>query len=238
MITESDISKDWHVKTNVNEVAKEARNIILEVAQQAIEQRGVFKIVLAGGTTPELVYGLLAQEACDWHNWQLYLGDERYLPSEDSERNSQMIKRTLLDKLPINSMISKNNIHFIPTELGVEQARKKYEEIIDDVVPFDMVLLGMGEDGHTASLFPGHEHKRGDRVHAVFDSPKAPSKRVSLSYKTLNQNKNCLIMVTGAGKHESVAKWRKGANLPIAKITSLKNMTVLLDAPAITGIIR
>lgn len=235
-MTDSKINKDWHIKPSAKDVAEQARNIVLETAQQAIQERGVFKIVLAGGTTPEQVYTLLAQEACDWQNWQLYLGDERQLPIDDPERNSQMVVRTFLEKLPDKNTIPQNNIHFIPTELGVEQAREDYEQIIDDSLPFDMVLLGMGEDGHTASLFPDHEHDPKQRVFAVYNSPKAPKERVSLSYETLSQNRHCLIMVTGQGKHESVVKWQNGTNLPIAKIASLENMTVLLDSPALTGI--
>ncbi len=88
---------DWIVKPNATDVAVFARDKIINAAQQAIAQHGVFKLVLAGGTTPAQVYQLLAKEMCDWQHWQLYLGDERCLPVDDVERNSQMVQRTWLD---------------------------------------------------------------------------------------------------------------------------------------------
>jgi len=222
------IKPNWIVKDTAQEVAETVRDSILQTAKLAIHKNGVFKIVLAGGTTPEQVYSLLATESCDWHNWHIYLGDERCLPVNDPERNSQIIYRTLLKKVDI----PQQNIHLIPSELGAKQASIAYEATIEEAVPFDIVLLGMGEDGHTASLFPGHKHQADELVHAVYDAPKPPPERVSLSVKALSQNHTLLIMVTGSAKQDSVQKWRNGEDLPVARISSLAKTEVLLDKKA------
>lgn len=224
---------DWIVMLTADDVALQARDIIMQAANKAIEDRGIFKIVLAGGTTPEKVYRLLAEEsigtqACDWKRWHLYLGDERCLSIDDPQRNSQMVKRTLLDKVDIPN----GNVHFIAAELGAKEAARRYQKTIEQALPFDMVILGMGEDGHTASLFPGHRHRTDELVHAIHDAPKPPPDRVSLSVRALSENKNLLIIVTGSSKRESVEKWYEGEDLPIAAISTLGTVNILLDHEA------
>ncbi len=215
----------WHVKPTAEEVALAARDIIIDAAHRAIHVHGIFKLVLAGGTTPERVYSLLTKETCHWEKWQLYLGDERCLPIHHPQRNSQIIQRTLLDKIDI----PRQNIHFIPAELGAVKAAAKYQQIINLASPFDLVILGMGEDGHTASLFPNHQYIESELVHAVFNAPKPPAERVSMSMTALSQNRTLLRLITGANKKDSVEQWRKGENLPIATITTLGNEITLLD---------
>ncbi len=222
---------NWHVKPDAQAVAETAKDLIIASAKEAIQKRGVFKLVLAGGTTPEAVYALLAQEVSDWTHWQLYLGDERHLPVNDPERNSQMVTRILLEK----TTIPKENIHFIPAEMEINAAAANYEAIINVMFPFDMVLLGMGEDGHTASLFPGHSHPQHELVHAVIDAPKPPSERVSLSVKALSQNTTLLMLITGAGKHDAITQWRNNENLPVSQITSLGDIFILVDKDAWFG---
>ena len=218
----------WAVKETPDDVAKAVRDIILQSAQQAIQERGIFKIVLAGGTTPKQVYALLAKESCDWEKWHFYLGDERCLPVKDSERNSQMVQHTLFDKVNVPA----ENIHFIPTEQGAKQAAINYSKEIKDALPFNMVLLGMGEDGHTASLFPNHSHQINELVHAVYDAPKPPSDRVSLSVKALSNTYNLLILVTGSSKNNAVKQWLNNENLPVTQIGSLSKKTIFLDKGA------
>ena len=227
------LPKNWRVKETAKEVAETARDLILQAGKDAIQQNGIFKIVLAGGTTPENVYRLLAKEPCDWQYWHFYLGDERCLPEDHAERNSQMAQQTLLNEIEV----SKDNIHFIPAENGAEKASVDYASVIEKVLPFDMVLLGMGEDGHTASLFPGHQHSTNALVHPVYNAPKPPPERVSLSQKALSQNHHLIIMVTGASKQGSVKKWRMGDKLPVSSIGSLGEqlgkVIILLDKQAL-----
>ncbi len=221
---------DWIILPSADDVAQFACDEIMQCAKQAIAERGAFNIVLAGGTTPEQVYILLADQPCDWQRWQIFLGDERCLPADDPERNSMMIQRTLLSRSRVK--IAPENCHFIPAERGAKQAARAYQGIVENALPFDLVILGMGEDGHMASLFPGRDYPKDEMVHAVYDSPKPPPERVSLSVKALSQNKMLLVMVTGTSKQLAVEKWRKGEKLPVAQIGSLGQLKVVLDSGA------
>jgi 6-phosphogluconolactonase len=224
----SNTHKQWITLETADDVAFAARDEIKLAARKAIDDHGEFRIVLAGGSTPEQVYTLLAKEDCDWDHWQIYLGDERCLSIDDTERNSQMIQEILLN----NISIPEKNIHFIPAELGPEKAAQLYAAEIKDAIPFDLVMLGMGEDGHTASLFPGHIHDQHELAHAVYDSPKLPSERVSLSKASLSNNHQLLIMTTGKGKKTAVNQWLKGDALPISTISSLGDIKIFLDLTA------
>ena len=121
----------------------------------------------------------------------------------------------------------------MPAELGPEKAAEAYRTTIELAGRFDMVLLGMGEDGHTASLFPGHVHSNDETVHAVFNSPKPPPERVSLSAKTLSNSLQVLFLVTGAGKQEAVKLWRQGEVLPVALIRPDAGVDVYIDEAAL-----
>jgi 6-phosphogluconolactonase len=217
----------WHCLENSDQVAETACQEILAAANSAIAKRGKFKLVLAGGTTPEKVYRLLAKSEADWANWWVYHGDERCLPVDHKDRNSVMATQAVLDEVAI----PKNQIFNIPAELGPEQGAIAYRQIVADALPFDLVLLGMGEDGHTASLFPGHQHNPDELTHAVFNSPKPPSERVSISTNALGDAQQIIFLVTGANKRNAVKQWCAGVELPIATISN-DNMTVMIDSDA------
>ena len=209
-------------------VAEQAVGRILAAAREAIAERGVFHLVLAGGTTPKLAYGLLAVADQDWRRWQVWYGDERCLPVDDPERNSRMAGGVWLDRVafPVD------NQHPIAAERGAEVAARDYADAVRGCELFDMVLLGMGEDGHTASLFPGQWHDPDELVHAVHDAPKPPPDRVSLSSGVLAGAREVLMLVTGSGKREAVARWAAGESLPIAGIQPVGGALVLLDQAA------
>ncbi len=217
----------WTQFDNADAVAEAACERILKLANDAIEVRGIFRLVLAGGSTPEKAYQLLAQAPSNWDKWEIYFGDERCLPVDDPERNSVMAARCLTSKVAIPAQ----QCHAIPSELGPEQAALAYSNIVAAAVPFDLVLLGMGEDGHTASLFPGHTHDLEQWTHPVFGAPKPPPERVSLSAKALGQTRNLLYLITGQSKVEAVQAWRKGDALPVSSI-STEIGEVLIDKAA------
>jgi len=218
---------DYKIFSNGAAVAEEACKRILASAEKAIAQRGAFKIVLAGGTTPEATYRELAKQKSDWSKWHVYIGDERCLPVDNPERNSVMAARSLTAHVAI----PQQQIYLIDAEKGAEVAAVAYAKIVNQALPFDMVLLGMGEDGHTASLFPGHQHNETEVTHAVHNAPKPPSDRISLSASALSNTAELLMLITGAGKQEPLAQWRAGEKLPIATINAT-NTLILMDEAA------
>ncbi|MCK5648827.1 MAG: 6-phosphogluconolactonase [Gammaproteobacteria bacterium] len=222
----------WHVLNNAETVAHSALHRILVKAQEAISHRGVFKLVLAGGTTPGRIYELLSEQHQEWSKWHLFIGDERCLAIDDPERNSVMIKQAWLDKIELPAEFLDTNFHPIKAELGPEQGAGDYAEVIKPFLPFDLTLLGMGEDGHTASLFPGHQHNENELTHAVYDSPKAPSERVTLSKQTLARSEQVMILVTGSGKKTAVQQWQQGEAIPVAQIEAMNGVDVLITQDA------
>lgn len=218
----------WHRFDNADSVAIAVCQHIITAAQQAITERGSFKLVLAGGITPEKVYRLLAETSADWANWHIYYGDERCLPTDHPDRNSLMAEQVFLNKVAIPA----EQIFTIPAELPAETAAKQYQTTVAAALPFDMVLLGMGEDGHTASLFPGHHHDENELAHAVYNSPKPPPERVSISAKALSDTQYLLFLITGANKQQAVQAWRAGENLPIATIMPKHAIDVYIDSAA------
>ncbi|MFZ2406993.1 MAG: 6-phosphogluconolactonase [Methylobacter sp.] len=218
----------WHTLETAEDVAQTACRQILNAADSAISERGRFKLVLAGGSTPEKVYRLLAESNADWANWHIYYGDERCLPADHQDRNSLMASRVFLDKVAIPA----NQIFTIPAELGPEVAADRYKLAVSKAGMFDMVLLGMGEDGHTASLFPGHQHQQDELVHAVYNSPKPPPERVSISAKALSNTQELIFLITGANKQEAVNLWRSGSDLPVATIVPENPIDVYIDSDA------
>jgi len=218
----------WHYLETAEQVAEAACQQILNAAKSAISERGKFKLVLAGGGTPEKVYRLLAASDADWTNWVIYYGDERCLPADHQDRNSLMASRVLLDKVAIPA----NQVFTMPAEFGPEIAADRYKLAVGKAGMFDMVLLGMGEDGHTASLFPGHQHQQDERVHAVYNSPKPPPERVSISAKALSNTRELIFLITGANKQEAVKLWRSGADLPVATIKPENPIDIYIDSDA------
>ena len=218
----------WHTLETADQVAQAACQQILIAAEQAIADHGNFKLVLAGGGTPEKVYRLLAQADADWTKWFIYYGDERCLPADHADRNSLMATQVFLEKVAIPSA----QIFTIPAELGAEQAAKKYEQVLADALPFDMVLLGMGEDGHTASLFPGHKNREDELAHAVYNSPKPPPERVSISAKALSNTEQLIFLITGANKQDAVINWLSGQELPVATIIPKNPVDIYIDQDA------
>lgn len=220
----------WHVFENSSALRQAACEAIVASANEAIATRGRFLIVLAGGSTPRDIYQLLRARQTDWSKWQVYYGDERCLPPEHADRNSRMAEESLLLQVPIPPQ----QIHAMPAEQGPEQAAQAYSGTLAGVGAFDLVLLGMGEDAHTASLFPGQAWESADAAPAipVGNAPKPPSDRVSLSASRLSDARRVIFLVTGAGKREAVALWRSGVDVPVAAIRPAAGVEVFMDAVA------
>ncbi len=218
---------NWKIFDTPDAVADACVNTIIKTAEESIAQRGAFHLVLAGGTTPKQAYQQLAEKSLDWSKWYFYYGDERCLGIDNAERNSLMAQQAWLDKIDLD-----NEHHFpIPAELGAEKGAEQYLDMIGKDRVFDLVLLGMGEDGHTASLFPNQSWQADAKVIAVHDSPKPPADRVSLGPALIHTARHRLFMVSGAGKAEAIQQWRKDADLPI-KLAARPGDSVLIDKSA------
>jgi 6-phosphogluconolactonase len=219
----------WNAVPDARALQQAAFETILASAAQAIHERGQFHLVLAGGNTPREIYRRLCAAQTDWSAWHIYFGDERCLPPVDSARNSRMAAKFWLDCVPIPPL----QLHTIPAELGAFQGARMYAETLQAVGDFDLVLLGLGEDGHTASLFPDHEWGTApgspDTL-AIFDAPKPPPQRVSLSAARLSRARQVIFLVSGGSKHRAVAEWRAGKDIPARAIMPAAGVDVLVES--------
>jgi len=190
---------------NTNEMSQFALGVFIEIAKEAIKNRGIFTVAFPGGKTPIDFYGKLAEkkEYVKWRKTHIFLTDERYVPLTDNDSNYRMIKENLLDKINI----PKDNIHNIPFLDTKEQSAEEYEkEIItifkNDKIPiFDLILLGVGKDGHTASLFPKdkalYETKR---IALSVDVESLKHKRITITLPLINSTRNVIFMAKGENK--------------------------------------
>jgi 6-phosphogluconolactonase len=229
MTTNSPQRVRWHGFAGVPELQADAVARIRAVAHGASIARGVFRIVLAGGETPRGVYELLRKAITDWSKWQVYFGDERCAPASDPQRNSRMAREALLDHVPI----PRANVHAIPGEAGPLDGAAQYSQVLHAVGEFDLVLLGLGEDGHTASLFPEHDwgaQKNSPDAVPVLDAPKPPPDRISLSAARLSRSRAVLFLVEGEAKREAIRRWRNGEPIPAAVITPRAGVDVLTES--------
>ena len=227
----------WHAVADAQAVQQRALAMILARAAQAICERGQFHLVLAGGDTPREIYRQLRSAQTPWRAWHVYFGDERCLPADAAERNSRMVADAWLDHVAIPA----SQIHPIPAELGAARACAAYAQVLRAVGEFDLVLLGLGEDGHTASLFPGREWGAvpgSTDALAVFDAPKPPPERVSLSAARLARTRAALFLVSGAAKHRAVLAWLAGGKIPAASIRPAAGVDVLVEAALLGPIVE
>lgn len=179
--------------------------LISQISKQAILKDGKFTIALSGGNTPKKLYRLLAgkeyQQKINWQKSWITWSDERYVAPTDPESNVGMAMDALINQIsiPVNQVLKPD------TSLKPEVAAKQYEKILVDSLGadpmFDLILLGLGEDGHTASLFPGTDilHEKTAMIKEVF-VPQKKSFRISFTSKLINQAKNVAFLVIGKEK--------------------------------------
>lgn len=210
------------------QVAATALELVLQVAKESIAARGRFVLVLAGGTTPAALYSLLADARQDWSQWHLVYGDERCLPDGDPQRNSTMVARSWLDRV----QFPPQNHHIPPVDLGSEAAAAAYSTAIAGLLPPDLALLGMGQDGHTASLFPGHHHAD-TTVVAVHAAPKPPAERISLSYATLCSARVVCYLVVGEDKREVIEAFFNDDDIPATRVRGAARTVVITGGIAL-----
>lgn len=227
---------EWRVFADADALVLRLADALCAEAEASIAARGVFHLVLAGGTTPRALYRALTDRNAGSAHWHVWYGDERCLPAGHPERNNVMAEAAWLSA----SHIPAENRRPIPVEPGpsghrAHGATALYAGWLKDVPDFDVVLLGMGEDGHTASLFPAHDwgiSPDSADVLAVQAAPKPPPERVSLSAARLNRSRCVWFVVTGSGKREALFRWKSGETLPVSAVRGKQETVAWLDAAA------
>jgi len=200
----------FHILKTTQELIKAIAGHFISVGNNAIASRGEFNVVLSGGNSPKKLYELLAssgyKEQVNWKKVNFFFGDERAVPANDPENNAYMVKRTLFDPLHI----SRSNIFPINTSLSPQESAKSYTATITahldrQELQFDLFLLGLGENAHTASLFPYTPvlTDKSTSVQAVFLEGQKIY-RISMTAPLINQARNIAFLVFGQGKAEAV----------------------------------
>lgn len=189
-------------------LAAEAAERFITLARESTEQRGRFSVALSGGHTPETMFQLLAQEPyrsqVAWEKVEIFFSDERCVPPDSQESNFRMANEALLKKVPIPG----DNVYRMRGEIDPNEAATEYGQVLKEKFAdrgLDLIFLGMGPDGHTASLFPGTEALREAKHRCVANYvPKFNAWRITMTAPFINRAQTVMFLVTGADKAERV----------------------------------
>jgi 6-phosphogluconolactonase len=219
------------VEADADAVARYAAGWLME---RIASTTGPFRLALSGGSTPRLLYRLLAQRAMPWERLELFWGDERFVPQDDPDSNYKMARDEWLKDAPAGAQI-----HPIPTDTTPQDCAERYEALLRGIADrrgpgyFDVTLLGLGADGHTTSLLPGQPvlDERERWVAAVLKG--RDEARITLTYPALESSKAVAFLVTGAEKRDAVAHVREGdQHLPAARLRPKGETLWFLDEAA------
>ncbi len=196
-------------------VSQAAAQLFIDCAHQAIAARGQFLVALSGGGTPTAAYRLLVGASIDWTRVHVFWGDERCVPVSDPGNNYAQARDVLLAHVPIPA----ENIHRVESELEPAAAARAYAATLSRFGSpwprFDLILLGMGDDGHTASLFPGSPVDEAEPVIAVTAHYQdRPANRVSLTPRVINDARQAVFLVSGQSKSETLVRVLKAEYHP------------------------
>lgn len=201
---------------NKSEISTAAADMFVQFAQQSISQDGKFTVALTGGSSPEQLYTLLAQpehqNKIDWSKVFVFWGDERWVSLDDEQSNGRMADRTLLSKVPV----PKNQVFYMwQDRISAEDYAAQYEEEIRKHVgvdlSFDLILLGMGPDGHTASLFPHQKVlKEKQKLVAAYHLDAQHMYRITLTEPLINKGKHLIVMLYGENKASALHEVLEG----------------------------
>jgi len=204
------------ISNDTNSLSKDLASFLQEESSKAIKEHGKFTLAVSGGSLPQLAFSQVVKEPfvsqVDWNKWHVFFVDERYLSLDNSESNYFATSKFLLNHVSI----PKSQVYALNPSLPLPEAAQDYEQKLLQVfgiskghVPqFDLVLCGMGPDGHTASLFPNHSLlKESSKLIAyIEDSPKPPPQRITFTLPLLNNAKNVVFVTAGDAKKETVAQ--------------------------------
>ncbi len=221
-------------------VADRAAALIARQLDAARRARGGAHVALSGGTTPGRTYQLLGERELDWDGVGVWFADERCVPPEDEDSNYRLVAETLL----AGTGAAGAQVHRMQGELGPGEGARRYAQELGSIAPddppgpplLDLVVLGIGHDGHVASLFPGHAAlDAGDEAVClgVEDSPKPPPQRITLSLAVLHAARSCVLLATGASKSDAVSAMlgEPTPHVP-ASLLRRERLTVIVDDAA------
>lgn len=219
-----------------DELAERAAELFVMACSSAIGSRGAFHVALSGGTTPGLFFNTLTRapytNGIEWDKAHLYFADERCVPPDDNESNFKLLSDTILYKVTTHP-------HRVEGELGPQEAARRYEALITAMLGpepvFDMIFLGMGEDGHTASLFPGSSALEAHGIAVPVPDREPP--RVSLTMPVINAARTMVFHVTGSTKSAALKRvFSQGekSGLPAAMVN--ERAIWLMDEEAASGL--
>ncbi|RXW19418.1 hypothetical protein EST38_g6446 [Candolleomyces aberdarensis] len=215
--------------TNTDALVESLAAFVAKAQRESIDKKGKFTVALSGGSLPKLLRGLIDDPSIKWNKWHVYYVDERVVPLDHADSNHRACVEILFSKVPI----PQEQIHPIDTTLldDLEELSDSYEkELIKEFAQkdsarfpiFDLILLGMGPDGHTASLFPGHDLlSEEDRwVAYLEDSPKPPPKRITLTFPVINHASRIVFVAAGGEKADTLKAVLDDpeAGLPAARV--------------------
>tara|TARA_R110000868_G_scaffold241497_3_gene496890 strand:- start:656930 stop:657667 length:738 start_codon:yes stop_codon:yes gene_type:complete len=229
------------VVSSTSEAGEFVANLITQAAIKAVAERGRFTLAIPGGGSPRAVFEVLSKPAnlqiFPWSKTQLLWVDERAVPPEHPDSNAGVFIREVFTDLPLIPA----NIHRMLGELGPEHGAAAYRETLQTVLnpdgghenTIDFALLGIGEDGHIASLFPGDAALDStDTIIPIFNSPKPPPERITMTMPVIKSAKEIVVLVLGQGKADAVAKSLAGEPLPAHLVTDGTNTTWVIDQAA------
>ena len=218
-------------------VARAAAAQVVEAAFKAIREHGEFRMVLAGGSTPRATYELLAgelREEVDWRRATLWFGDERCVPPDDPRSNYRMVRESLIDPLRLSASL----VHRIAGELEPQAAAAEYDAELrrlrrERTPAFDLALLGMGPEGHTASIFPASPAlDERTRLAMAVEVPAQPPLRVTLTPPALALSRAVIFLVTGPEKAPALARVFGDGDVPAAAVAQLAPSQFFVDDAA------
>ena len=242
---------------DVDHLANALRKYVLQCQSVGFERHNAFKVAVSGGSLPKtLAKALLAPSdengAVDFSKWEMFFADERAVPLDHDDSNYKLLKDELIDKIPAN--LGKPTVHPIDVQYmdDVQEMADQYQDALmksfaakDSVkIPiFDLLLLGCGPDGHTCSLFPNHEILRESDawVAPVEDSPKPPSKRITLTLPVVTHGAKIAFVATGDGKREilrQILDTEEGRSLPCGLVNEggAERVSWFTDTGAVEGL--
>jgi len=239
------------VYADPEELAESVAAMLLAWLRERQESAAVASIVLTGGSVADRIHRAVAnssdRDSVDWSSVHVWWGDERFVAGGDGDRNEQQARTALLDRLPLDPA----QVHVMPADDGSLSAEEAAAGYADELAAaangaacpvFDILMLGVGEDGHVASLFPGHPALAASGVAVgVHDSPKPPPDRVSLTFQALNRAREVWFVAAGEGKAVAVAGAHVGddvADVPARGVRGLERTRWLLDEAAASQLVE